>query len=70
VNDTQYIFWFIGMALAIAALLSFGTLTMAGVLRRHPGETDDTEHAEVHAHPRHTKDDEHHHWYDRFHHAA
>ena len=66
-SETGYIVWFIGMAFLIAMILGLGTLRMAGVLRRHPGQGDD---AEVHAHPRHAKDEEHHHWYDRFHHAA
>ncbi|KAA1420323.1 hypothetical protein F0U44_07880 [Nocardioides humilatus] len=60
-SDTQYVLWFIGMAFVIASLLSFGVLTMSGSLHRRE------DHATIHAHPRHA---EHHHWYDRFHHAA
>ncbi|MEZ0577715.1 hypothetical protein [Nocardioides sp. MH1] len=66
-SDNQYIVWFIGMAFLIAMILGLGTLTMAGVLRRHPAKGAE---AEVEAHPRHAREEEHHHWYDRFHHAA
>jgi hypothetical protein len=64
----QYVLWFIGMAVGIALILSLGTLTMAGLLRRpghHPEETADIAPPAPH-------DEEHHHWYDRFHfhHAA
>ena len=61
-SDTQYILWFIGMAFVIALLLGLGTLSMSGSLHRK--EAPD---AAVRTHPRHA---EHHHWYDRFHHAA
>lgn len=67
-NDTQYVLWFIGMAFAIALILGLGTLTMAGVLKKQPHHS--ASEAEVHTHPRHAKDSERHHWYDRFHHAA
>lgn len=58
-SDSQYVLWFILMAIGIGLLLGLGTLRMAGVLRRHERPA-----ADVHVV---------HHWYDRFHlhhHAA
>ncbi len=58
----QYVLAFIGMAVVIALILGLGTLTMAGVLRRHDQTADAAQQdAQV---------IEHHHWYDRFHHHA
>jgi len=61
----QYVLWFILMAFAIGLILGLGTLKMAGVLRRpHRDE------ASTVVRHRHAREVEHHHWYDRFHHAA
>jgi hypothetical protein len=65
-TDTQYVLWFILMAVGIVLILGLGTLTMAGVLHRphrhHEAEADVVRSDE--------REPEHHHWYDRFHHAA
>jgi hypothetical protein len=60
----QYVLWFILMAFAIALILGLGTLKMAGVLRRPQRDEAST------VVRRHAREVEHHHWYDRFHHAA
>jgi hypothetical protein len=58
----QYVVWFIAMAVAIALILSLGTMQMAGILKRQHRDPDaEQQDAQV---------IEHHRWYDRFHHHA
>ncbi|WP_183095893.1 hypothetical protein [Nocardioides stalactiti] len=64
----QYVLWFITMAVLILLILGTGTLVMAGIirrphLRREESEVPVSRHLKAH-------DGGHHHWYDRFHHAA
>lgn len=64
-SGTEYVLWFILMAIGIALILGLGTLKMAGLLHRPTHREPAPEEA-----PR--ADAEIHHWYDRFihHHAA
>ena len=63
-NDTGYIVGFICMAFVIASLLAFGTLTMSRLYARQQRAEERAASESRHDHG------EHHHWYDRFHHAA
>lgn len=54
-TSDQYVLWFVLMAVGIGLILGLGTLTMAGLLHRPHW---------------HRGGEGHHHWYDRFHHAA
>ncbi len=62
---SDYVLWFIATTFAVSALLAFGTLAAAGLLRRPERHAAPTELAEQPPQTEHR-----HHWYDRFHHAA
>jgi hypothetical protein len=62
---TGYVVWFIVMAVLIAAILAFGTLTMAGVLPLHHHRDDGADGAHGNEGTDEHDHDTHHHWWHR-----
>jgi len=62
---TGYIVWFIAMAVAILAILAFGTLVMADVVHLHHHHHDADRGAADEPLEGEQEHDTHHHWWHR-----